>query len=228
MSKSIVRLLDLIFSISAIIIFAPILVPIMIVLLLTGEHKIFFMQKRVGIKGKIFSVYKFATMLQNSSKMPGGNVTVKNDSRVLPFGKFLRFTKINELPQLFNVILGNMSLIGVRPVPMDIYKNYPKTLRQKVFSAKPGLSGMGSLIFRDEASILVNETNPNDFHKDVISPYKLECDLWYTDQIKISRYITLIIATVYSIIFNPNPLSLSNLFKLPSPPHSLINKWKEI
>ena len=121
-----------------------------------------------------------------------------------------------------------MSLIGARPVPMDIYKNYPQILRQKVFSAKPGLSGMGSLIFRDEASILIDELNPNDFHKDVISPYKLECDLWYTDQIKVSRYITLILATIYSVIFNPNPLSLSNLFKLPLPPHSLINKWKEI
>ena len=91
------------------------LVPVAIVLRLTGEGEVFFLQERVGKDGKPFKLYKFATMLKNSPNMGTGTVTLKHDPRVLPVGRFLRKTKINELPQLLNILIGDMSVVGPRP-----------------------------------------------------------------------------------------------------------------
>ena len=109
------RFFDILFSGLAIIILFPFMIPIMIGLKLTGEHDIFYGQPRIGKHGKEFKVLKFATMLKNSPNMAGGLFTSENDPRILPMGKFLRKTKINELPQLLNIFVGQMSVIGFRP-----------------------------------------------------------------------------------------------------------------
>jgi lipopolysaccharide/colanic/teichoic acid biosynthesis glycosyltransferase len=109
------RLIDFILAIFALIILSPFLIPISIILLLTGEHEVFYLQKRVGYKNSRFKIWKFATMMKNSSKMGTGSLTLRNDPRVLPIGKFLRKTKINEYPQIINVLIGNMSFVGPRP-----------------------------------------------------------------------------------------------------------------
>ena len=109
------RLLDIVLSAVGIVVLSPLLVPVMIVLFLTGEHYIFYGQKRVGYKNRLFQIWKFATMLKASPSLGTGSLTVKNDPRVFPFGRFLRKTKLNELPQIFNILLGDMSVVGPRP-----------------------------------------------------------------------------------------------------------------
>ena len=120
-----IRLLDIFFSGIAIIVLLPFMIPIMICLKLTGEHDIFYLQERMGKGRKPFKLVKFATMLRNSPNMKGGLFTSENDPRMLPMGKFLRKTKINELPQLINVLLGQMSIIGYRPTVKEHFEGYP-------------------------------------------------------------------------------------------------------
>ena len=107
------RFFDIFFSGLALLVLSPLLIPIFIFLKLTGEGEVFYLQDRVGRDGNNFKLYKFATMLKNSPNMSTGTVTVKNDPRILPAGKFLRNTKINELPQLLNIFFGESILIVI-------------------------------------------------------------------------------------------------------------------
>ena len=119
----------------------PILLPIVILLKLTSEGEILYFQERIGLKNKPFMIYKFATMVKDSHKMKGGHITVKNDPRLTFMGGFLRKTKINELPQLFNILTGSMTLIGPRPpVPSEV-ENY-KDSHMRRLSMKPGITGL--------------------------------------------------------------------------------------
>lgn len=120
------RVFDILFSGLAIIILLPFMIPIMIGLKLTGEHDIFYGQTRIGKGRKEFKLLKFATMLRNSPNMAGGLFTSENDPRMLPMGKFLRKTKINELPQLINIFVGQMSVIGYRPTVKEHFEGYPE------------------------------------------------------------------------------------------------------
>ena len=108
------RFFDVFLSSIALIFLSPLLLPIIIILKLTGEGEVFFMQERIGRNGRLFKLIKFATMLKNSPNLGTGTVTMKHDPRILPVGKFLRKTKINELPQLLNILLGDMSVVGPR------------------------------------------------------------------------------------------------------------------
>jgi len=109
------RFFDFVLSLIALIILLPFLLPIIILLKLTGEHEVFYFQKRIGYKNREFNIWKFATMLKNSLNMGTGEITLRNDPRVTKVGKFLRSTKINELPQIINVLKGDMSIVGARP-----------------------------------------------------------------------------------------------------------------
>jgi len=145
-----IRFFDILFSFLAIIVLFPFMLPIMIILKLTGEHDIFYKQKRVGRYGKEFNMLKFATMLRNSPDLPGGLFTHENDPRMLPLGKFLRKTKINELPQLVNIFIGQMSIVGYRPLTRLGYDKYSDKIKRQLYNFKPGLSGIGSIVLRDE------------------------------------------------------------------------------
>jgi lipopolysaccharide/colanic/teichoic acid biosynthesis glycosyltransferase len=143
------RILDFILALLALLVLLPILLPITIGLLLTGEHYVFYFQERIGYKNKRFFIWKFATMLKNSPNMSGGVHTTREDPRILPMGTFLRKTKINELPQLINILKGDMSIIGPRPLVDKTFDPYPEHVKKSVYNSKPGLSGIGSIIFRD-------------------------------------------------------------------------------
>ena len=123
------RFFDILFSLLAVIVLPPFMIPIMIGLKLTGEHDIFYRQERIGKGGKPFNLLKFATMLRNSPNMAGGFYTAENDPRILPMGKFFRKTKINELPQLLNILKGDMSVIGYRPQVKKQYGSYSDEVR---------------------------------------------------------------------------------------------------
>ena len=219
-----IRFFDLLFSSLAIIVLFPFMIPIMILLKLTGEHYIFYMQPRVGKDGKEFNLIKFATMLKDSPNLPGGLITQKNDPRILPMGKFLRKTKINELPQLINVFLGHMSLVGPRPQANAHFDLYPEDTKRIIKNLKPGLSGIGSLIFRNEEEILSQvDEDPHAFHDYVITPYKGELEKWYAEHRTLKTYFLLIFLTAWAVIFpNPRKAGYKKIFKdLPSPPPSL-------
>ena len=164
------RLFDLIFSGLAITVFLPILIPIVVALRFSGEGEIIYKQQRVGRNGNTFDLIKFATMLKNSEKIGTGEITIKNDPRVLPFGRFLRKSKINELPQLLNIFIGDMSVIGPRPMVPRTYAKYPKDAVAVLNTVRPGLSGIGSIIFRDEEVYLDAVENPTEFYDKNITP----------------------------------------------------------
>ena len=176
------RFFDILFSLIAIIVFSPILIIIIIILLLTGEHEVSYLQERMGKGFKSFYVFKFATMMKNSEKMEGGDVTQKNDIRVLPFGKFLRKSKLNELPQLFNILIGNMSVVGPRPLTPPQFYNYSDKQQRSISLMTPGLSGVGSLIFRDEEGIMDKIDKDNSYRSEERRGGK-ECrSRWSPDQ----------------------------------------------
>ena len=207
------RILDFILALLALIVLLPIFIPVTIGLLLTGEHYVFYFQERIGYKNKRFYIWKFATMLKNSPNMSGGVHTTRKDPRILPMGTFLRKTKINELPQLINILKGDMSIIGPRPLVDKTFDPYPEHVKKSIYNAKPGLSGIGSIIFRDEEKLL-SETkmNPADFYKEFVSPYKGELEMWYQKNLSFKIDILLIFLTVWVIVFSKSELPY-RLFK---------------
>jgi lipopolysaccharide/colanic/teichoic acid biosynthesis glycosyltransferase len=218
------RVFDVIFSFIAMVILLPFMIPIMIGLALTGEHYIFYLQPRIGKGGKSFNVFKFATMLKDSPNLPGGFITQAQDPRILPMGNFLRKTKINELPQLMNIFLGEMSFVGPRPIVQAHLDLYPEETRKAILKLSPGLTGIGSLAFRDEEGILDRAgVNRKYLHDKVIAPYKGELELWYTKRRNIGLYFELIFLTAISI-FSPGSSIYKSFFKdLPKAPIELNN-----
>ena len=211
------RFFDLFFSSLAIIILSPILLITSIFLKFSGEHDIFYFQKRMGRNEKPFYVYKFATMLKNSENLPGGSVTQKHDPRVLPLGKFLRKTKINELPQLFNIWLGSMSVVGPRPLTVNQYYNYSEKQREKISKLVPGLTGIGSLIFRDEEEIMEKSgMDYNEIHDTIIQPYKGDLECWFFSNNSLKNYFKIIFLTAVSV-FKPHLLFRKKFPGLPEP-----------
>ena len=204
-----IRILDITLSISALFVLFPLLLPIIIILKLTGEGEIFYVQDRIGKNSKEFRLLKFATMLKNSPNMKGGTITVAKDPRVLPFGYFLRKTKINELPQLINVFVGDMSLIGPRPMVKKNFEYYSPEARKIISSVRPGLSGVGSVVFRNEEDLLKNVKNRDHFYQSEIAPYKAKLEVWFTNNFSLTLYLACIIATIVAILFpKTNLLSL--------------------
>lgn len=195
------RLMDIIMSGIALLVLAPLLIPVVIILRITGEGEVFYRQERVGRGGKSFYLIKFATMLKDSPNIGTGTHTTKNDPRVLPFGRFLRKTKVNELPQLLNIFFGDMSIIGPRPTVRDHYNLYPEEIRKKIEQIRPGLSGIGSIVFRDEETIL--SSSPLGYKRcydEVIAPYKARVEEWYVEHQGIVMDILLILTTIWVVL----------------------------
>jgi lipopolysaccharide/colanic/teichoic acid biosynthesis glycosyltransferase len=218
------RFFDIVFSGMALILLSPLLLPLMFILRVTGEGEIFFLQNRVGQGGKYFKLYKFATMLKDSPNMGTGTVTVKNDPRVLPMGRFLRKTKINELPQLINIFNGDMSIIGPRPQTERCFNAFSSASRNVITKVRPGLSGIGSIIFRNEEDMMYSNNNPDKFYDEIIMTYKGSLENWYVSHRNIVSYFSLIFLTIW-VVFGFGSGLVWKLFKdLPSPPEEL-NKW---
>ncbi len=216
------RFFDLLISAFSIIILFPFLVPIIFGLLFTGENYIFYLQERIGYKNKFFFIYKFATMLKESPNMGSGLHTTTNDPRILPMGNFLRKTKINELPQLINIFLGSMSIVGPRPLVDKTFEPYDDHVKKNIYNVKPGLSGIGSIVFRDEEKLLSESKIPlNEFYKKFISPYKGNLELWYQKNLSFSTDIKIVFLTLW-VIFFPKSELVYNIFKdLPKKPDYL-------
>ena len=216
------RLLDIIFSFAALVVLSPFLLPVMVILRFTGEGEVFYLQQRAGRTGNPFGLYKFATMLKNSPNMGAGEITVRGDPRVLPFGKFLRKTKLNELPQLWNIFIGDMSVVGPRPMVLNTYAHYPERARQKLDTIRPGLTGIGSIIFRDEERYLADRDEPMEFYREHIIPYKSDLELWFVENNTLWLYFKIIFVTAWVVVFPSSNLVDKAFVGIPRLPGSLV------
>jgi lipopolysaccharide/colanic/teichoic acid biosynthesis glycosyltransferase len=200
MYKLLKRLTDILIAGIALIILSPLLIPSIIILLFTGEHEVFYFQKRIGYKNCLFNIWKFATMAKNSPNMGTGEITLRNDPRVTKFGNILRMTKINELPQIINVFKGDMS-----------FKQYPEEVQQKIYNSKPGMTGIGSLIFRDEEKLVSDAPDPRVMYINIYL-YKGKLELWYQQHASLYTDFMIIFLTAWSILFPQNNLT-NKIFK---------------
>ncbi len=199
------RLFDIIISGIVLLVLAPLLVPVMIVLRLSGEGEVFYLQDRVGYLGKIIKVTKLATMLKDSPNMGSKDITVKDDPRVLPLGKFLRKSKLNEMPQFWDVFVGKLSLVGWRPLMPAGFADYPADVQARIVQVQPGLTGIGSLVFRDEEAVLTRaEAVGRDLrqcYREDIMPYKGALESWYADHASFLMDLKILVATACAVLF---------------------------
>ncbi|RYY57836.1 MAG: sugar transferase [Chitinophagaceae bacterium] len=217
------RLADIIFSLTALIILSPLLVPVVILLAITGEHYIFYRQDRVGHRNRIFGILKFATMLRDSPNMGAGDMTTRNDPRVTSMGRFLRKTKLNELPQLLNILLGDMSFVGPRPLMKVGFDRYSEEMKAKVYLVKPGLTGIGSIVFRDEELILTrSKLPPHECYRDIILPYKGAVEVWYQQHYSFYTDFMILFLTAWYIIFSKSQLVYRVFPGLPQQPAEML------
>jgi lipopolysaccharide/colanic/teichoic acid biosynthesis glycosyltransferase len=216
-----IRLFDIFFSLLALLFLLPLFAPIVLILKFTGEGEIFYRQERVGRHGTPFALLKFATMLKKSPSIGAGEITLKNDPRVLPFGRFLRKTKVNELPQLFNILIGHISVVGPRPMVPNTFLKYLPEAQFELKKVRPGLTGIGSIIFRDEEKFLEGKTDPRKFYDQHIIPYKNELELWYVENKSIITYFKIIFVTAWVIMFSRSKIYEKLFSQLPKLPSSL-------
>ncbi|MDA9324122.1 sugar transferase [bacterium] len=215
------RFFDILFSGMALLLFFPLMVPVVITLRFTGEGEVFFLQERIGQGGEKFRLIKFATMLKNSPNIGTGTVTMRGDPRVLPVGKLLRKTKINELPQLLNIFFGDMSVIGPRPLTTQTFGVYSERTQNLIKQVRPGLSGVGSIIFRGEEEIMHGATASVDFYAAIIAPYKGALEEWFVSKKSLYIYFMAIFVTAWTV-FIPNTKIAWMVFRdLPEPPTEL-------
>ncbi len=215
------RLFDIFLSFFALMILMPLFIPIIVLLRFTGEGEVFYLQDRIGRSGKVFKLIKFATMLKNSSQIGTRTVTIKNDSRILPAGKFLRKTKINELPQILNILFGDMSVIGPRPLTSETFSAYSKDIQEIIQMVQPGLSGVGSIVFRGEEDILANGESSIHFYREIVAPYKGALEVWYVANQNTLNYFKIIFITFIIILFPKSQIVWKSFKTLPVPSDAL-------
>ena len=211
MYKVVKRFLDLILALTALLILLPVFIIVSLILLFTGEREVFYFQKRIGYRNKPFDIWKFATMLKNSPNIGTGEITLRNDPRVTSFGKFLRRTKLNELPQIINVLKGDMSIVGPRPLMEVSFRLYSEEDRRKIYSVRPGITGISSLIFRDEEKLLSEAADPRQMYISIY-PYKAQLEKWYRSNLSLYTDLMIIFLTAMAVI-NPEFLSPGKVFK---------------
>lgn len=192
------RTFDIVASFIGLILLSPILIIIAVFIKLDSKGPVFFKQKRVGKNKQIFEIYKFRTMVIDAEKL-GKQITVGNDNRITKIGKFIRKCKLDELPQLINVLKGEMSLVGPRPeVPkyVELYDVY----QEQVLLVQPGITDYASIEFRNENELLGKSKNPEATYIDEIMPTKIELNLLYIKNISLLEDFKLILNTILAIL----------------------------
>ena len=191
------RIFDVLASLIGVIILFPIILIVAIVIKVTSKGNVLFKQIRVTKDGKEFKIYKFRTMRENSE----GNkqITVGNDDRITSIGHILRKTKFDEIPQLFNVIKGEMSLVGPRPEVPKYVAMYNESERE-ILKVRAGITDYASIYFSNESELLGKAKNPEKFYVEKIMPYKIELNKKYIEEIGIFTDIKIIILTIFKIL----------------------------
>lgn len=212
MYPAIKRLGDFVIALVVLVILSPFFLVIMVILRFTGEGEVFYRQRRIGRNTETFGIWKFATMLKNSPNMGTGSQTLRDDPRVTSVGRFLRASKINELPQVLNVLAGEMSLVGPRPQVLVDSDVYPPDVRAAIYSVPPGITGIGSIVFRDEELLLSQPgIEPREFYVAKIAPYKAALELWYLEHRSLLTDARLLFLTVW-VVLRPDSTIVHRVF----------------
>lgn len=219
------RTFDLLASALGLLVISPLFLVVMIILKFTEEGEVFYLQERMGLNNKTFFIYKFATMLKDSANMGNKTLTVRDDPRITKVGKLLRITKINELPQIINVIKGDMALVGPRPNLPKNFRNYSPEVQDVIFKNRPGITGLGSLVFRDEELLVTTYKelgkNPSEYYRNYIYPYKGALEQWYYHNCSILVDLKILFLTFWSLVDSNSQLVYKTFKNLPSKPQSL-------
>lgn len=192
------RLFDLVLSSLGLLVLAPVLLLMALAVKLDSAGPVFFRQERVGRYGQPFRIHKFRTMRHDQGGQ-GLQITVGADSRITRVGGFLRRTKLDELPQLIDVWVGSMSLVGPRPEVPRYVAHYPAAMREKVLSVRPGITDIASIEYRDESSVLAQATDPEQAYIHEVLPHKLALAASYVDQASVWMDVRLIWRTIMVI-----------------------------
>jgi lipopolysaccharide/colanic/teichoic acid biosynthesis glycosyltransferase len=194
-----IRILDSLFSFLGLILLSPFFLLIALVIKLSSSGPVFYMQSRIGLNGSEFKVFKFRTMRLGADKL--GLITVGGrDPRVTPIGYYLRKFKLDELPQLINVLIGDMSLVGPRPEVkkyVDLYTEEEK----RVLTIRPGITDWASINYRDENVILGKSSNPEKDYIEKVMPDKLKYNMIYINKYGVMEYLKIIFITLWRIVF---------------------------
>lgn len=193
------RLFDFLASLIGLILLFPVFFVIAIWIRLDSKGPVFFRQVRIGLNGKPFRIHKFRTMCLDAES--SGRLTVGKDNRVTRSGHFLRKYKVDELPQLIDVLTGKMSLVGPRPEVEEFLDEYPKDVKKKVLSVRPGITDLAAIEMIDENYILAGYSDSRQAYIDVILPVKQKYYMEYVDQQSIWLDIKIIFLTTKKIVF---------------------------
>jgi len=211
------RIIDILISFTVLFTLSPLLLILVILLKISGDHEVIYSQIRIGYRNEKFKLYKFVTIRRSKLKIPKMEFSIDNYSRITPIGKILRFTKLNELAQLINVLIGDMSIVGPRPLIPASFEMYSDEIKSVINSTKPGLTGVGSIIFRNEEKLILGVgANLKEYYKEEILPYKGALEIWY-DAHKSMKIDTLIVVlTALAILFPRQELHHKILKNLPA------------
>lgn len=193
-SKISKRIFDIVFSFVGILLLSPLLIIIILIIKLTSKGPVFFLQQRVGIHGNPFYIFKFRTMVVDAEKL-GRQITVGRDPRITKVGYFLRKFKFDELPQLFNVLIGDMSFVGPRPEVQKYVNMYTEEQRE-ILKVKPGITDYASIEFRNENEILGKVENPEEYYISTIMPTKIALNKKYIENNNLFIDIKIILKTI--------------------------------
>lgn len=198
------RAIDLTVSGIVLLVALPFLLVAGLAVWFSSSGPILFRQRRVGRNGCVFEILKFRTM--RVAQDTTNAITIGRDPRITPVGHFLRQGKIDELPQLLNVLRGDMSLVGPRPEVPHYVELYPDDLRRKILSVRPGITDRASIKYRNEAELLARQPDPDDYYRSVIMPDKLRLAAHYADRVSVAEDIRVILATLKAVL-RPQPSS---------------------
>jgi lipopolysaccharide/colanic/teichoic acid biosynthesis glycosyltransferase len=189
------RLFDVVLAACGLVLLSPLLIAIALWIKIDSPGPVFFRQQRIGRHGRPFRIHKFRTMVVDAPRL-GAQLTVGDDARITGAGRWLRHAKLDELPQLIDVLAGTMSLVGPRPEVPRYVALYPAALRDKVLSVRPGITDRASLEFRHENALLAAAADPEREYAEVVLPVKLRHAADYVDQATLGGDIRVILATL--------------------------------
>jgi lipopolysaccharide/colanic/teichoic acid biosynthesis glycosyltransferase len=211
------RILDVVGSALGLLLLLPVLVVVAVIIKLDSPGPIFFRQERIGRGGRSFRIFKFRSMVIGAARN-GPALTVRADTRITRVGIFLRRSKLDELPQLINVLAGDMSIVGPRPEVPEFMKFYAPDQRAIILSMRPGITDYAAILFRDESSLLDPNSDPVEVYRHRIMPIKFAYYERYSREIGVLNDLRIILATILLLVVGRVPPRLGIECKLQPPP----------
>jgi lipopolysaccharide/colanic/teichoic acid biosynthesis glycosyltransferase len=207
------RTLDVVGSALGLLLLLPVLAVVAVVIKLDSPGPIFFRQERVGLRGRVFRICKFRSMVIGAERA-GTALTVRADMRITRVGMFLRRSKLDELPQLINVLIGDMSIVGPRPEVPEFMEFYTPDQRAMILAMRPGITDYAAILFRDESSLFDGQRDPIGIYRREIMPAKFACYERYSREVGLLNDLRIIVATILLLVAGRVPRWLGVEYRL--------------